>query len=97
MIQNKPQSKEQRSGKVAKKNKSLPQQSDQTGSASSKPSSQERAGGKASKSSLKQGKKKQAKLHKRTASSGSKKDNLHNPAEQEDLKAKQLSQLSEQA
>ena len=96
MIQNKPPTKEQRSAKVAKKTKGLLQQSDQTDSDMSKAHSPKRDGAKASKSGLKQGKKKMSKLNKRSGSTSSKKDNLHNPAKQEEQMAQQK-MLSEQA
>ena len=87
MIQNKPQQKEQRSAsKVDKKKKSL-QTSDQTDSDMSKANSPKRDGSKVSKSGLKQGKKKISKVNKRSGSTSSKKDNLHNPAKQEEALA----------
>ena len=82
MIQNKTPTKEQRSAKVAKKSKGLLQGSDQTDSDLSKAHTPERVGAKASKSAVKQGKKKIGKLSKRSGSASSKKDNLHNPANQ---------------
>ena len=49
------------------------------------------------KSGLKQGKKKMSKLAKRSGSTSSKKDNLHNSGRQEDQQAKQNHSLSEQS
>ena len=85
MIQNKTSTKDTRTGKVVKKNKSLLHQSDpQTDSDMSKANSPMREAPKVSKSGLKQGKKKMSKLAKRSGSTSSKKDNLHNSGRQED-------------
>ena len=89
MLQNKTPTKEQRSAKVAKKSKGLLQVSDQTDSAPSSAHSPKRDGAKASKSAAKQGKKKMAKLGKRSGSASSKKDNVHNPANQSEQAAHQ--------
>ena len=97
MIQNKTSTKDTRTGKVVKKNKSLLQQSDQTDSDMSKALSPKRETPKVSKSGLKQGKKKMSKLSKRSGSTSSKKDNLHNSGKQEDQLAKQNHSLSDQA
>ena len=97
MIQNKTSTKDTRTGKVVKKNKNMLHQTDQSDSDMSKAHSPKREATKVSKSGLKQGKKKMSKLTKRSGSTSSKKDNLHNSARQEDQLAKQNHSLSEQA
>ena len=77
MIQDKSQIKEQRTGKVAKKTKSLPKQGDHK-SAGPKGAAGE-SNGPSGKFQIKSDKKKGAKMQKRTMSQSSQKDNIQKP------------------